>query len=176
KQKKLEPFLKKIIFSNYKNFQPNTEIEFNYPLTVLVGRNGTNKSSVLKALHACIHGTSLADFWFETDLDPIHAASYWYTYDYVLPNSDKVEAQVYLTKRKREGNIDYWETSAPSTAIGMQPYPDTKDPKFSSLPNKTRWMKINPDQKSSTYLSFRESLSCFDQFYYYGTYKWIFTK
>jgi len=174
--RKLEPYLKKIVFSNYKNFSPNTTIEFQYPLTVLVGRNGTNKSSVLKALSACIDGTSLADLWFETDIDPIHSAGYWYTYDYQISRKKTVEAQVYLTKRKREGNLDYWETSAPSTAIGMQPYIQQGDPLFGSLPNKTRWVKIDKNKKRSMYLSFRESLSSFDQFYYYGTHKWNFTQ
>ena len=171
----LEPYVKKIVFSNYKNFSANTTIEFQYPLTVLVGRNGTNKSSVLKALSACIDGTSLADLWFETDIDSIHSAGYWYTFDYELSKRKTVEAQVYLTKRKRKGNLDYWETSAPSTAIGMQPYIREDDPIFESLPNKTRWTKIDSTKKKSMYLSFRESLSSFDQFYYYGTYKWTFT-
>lgn len=174
-QRQLEPYVKKIVFSNYKNFSTNTTIEFQFPLTVLVGRNGTNKSSVLKALSACIDGTSLADLWFETDIDSIHSAGYWYTYDYELSRRRIVEAQVYLTKRKREGNLDYWETSAPSTAIGMQPYLSEDDPAFESLPNKTRWAKIDSAKKKSMYLSFRESLSSFDQFYYYGTYKWKFT-
>lgn len=173
--RQLEPYVKKIVFSNYKNFSTNTTIEFQYPLTVLVGRNGTNKSSVLKALSACIDGTSLADLWFETDIDSIHSAGYWYTYDYEISKRRTVEAQVYLTKRKREGNLDYWETSAPSTAIGMQPYLSEDDPAFESLPNKTRWAKIDSAKKKSMYLSFRESLSSFDQFYYYGTYKWTFT-
>jgi len=92
--RKLEPYLKKIVFSNYKNFSPNTTIEFQYP----------------------------------------------------------------------------------STAIGMQPYIQQGDPLFGSLPNKTRWVKIDKNKKRSMYLSFRESLSSFDQFYYYGTHKWNFTQ
>jgi hypothetical protein len=35
----LEPYVKKIVFSNYKNFSTNKTIEFQYPLTVLVGLN-----------------------------------------------------------------------------------------------------------------------------------------
>jgi hypothetical protein len=155
--RQLEPYVKKIVFSNYKNFSTNTTIEFQYPLTVLVGRNGTNKSSVLKALSACIDGTSLADLWFETDIDSIHSAGYWYTYDYEISRRRTVEAQVYLTKRKREGNLDYWETSAPSTAIGMQPYLSEDDPAFESLPNKTRWAKIDSAKKEYVFIISRIS-------------------
>lgn len=99
--RQLEPYVKKIVFSNYKNFSTNTTIEFQYPLTVLVGRNGTNKSSVLKALSACIDGTSLADLWFETDIDSIHSAGYWYTYDYELPRRRTVGTSLSNEAEKR---------------------------------------------------------------------------
>ncbi|MBD8347819.1 AAA family ATPase [Dysgonomonas sp. HGC4] len=40
-----------IRFPYYKNFIKDTKITFDFPLTVLVGPNGTGKSSILKALY-----------------------------------------------------------------------------------------------------------------------------
>ena len=42
-------YIKYIQFPKYKNLTENSKIEFEFPLTMLVGKNGTGKSSVLQA-------------------------------------------------------------------------------------------------------------------------------
>jgi hypothetical protein len=61
-------------FPNFKNIERDASIEFDFPLTVLVGASGIGKSSVLHALFGMPEGHSTARFWFSTDLDPIKAA------------------------------------------------------------------------------------------------------
>lgn len=51
--KKFRPYIDYIYFPYFKNLTSFTRIEFNFPITVLIGANGTNKSSILKALEAC---------------------------------------------------------------------------------------------------------------------------
>ena len=67
----LEPFIRHIRFPVYKNLEANTKIEFTYPITVIVGANGTNKSSVLKALYGVPGYNNLGNLWFSTSIDPI---------------------------------------------------------------------------------------------------------
>lgn len=38
---------------------------------MLVGKNGTGKSSVLQAIYGCPQNKSTGDYWFSTDVDPI---------------------------------------------------------------------------------------------------------
>ena len=42
-----EPFIREIVFTNFKNIQNFQKIEFTYPITALIGQNGTNKTSAL---------------------------------------------------------------------------------------------------------------------------------
>lgn len=46
-------YIKYIQFPKYKNLTEGSRIEFNFPLTMLVGKNGTGKSSVLQAVYGC---------------------------------------------------------------------------------------------------------------------------
>ncbi|MBK0124630.1 hypothetical protein IAE30_12855 [Pantoea sp. S61] len=67
----MEPFIRHIRFPFYKNLSEGVRIDFTFPITVLVGQNGTNKSSVLKALYGTPNGYSLGSLWFSTSVDPI---------------------------------------------------------------------------------------------------------
>ena len=40
-------------------------------MTVLIGKNGSGKSSTLHALFGAPQGYTCSDFWFSTDVDPI---------------------------------------------------------------------------------------------------------
>ncbi|MCC2890180.1 hypothetical protein [Enterobacter hormaechei] len=42
-----EPFIQHIRFPYFKNLEMNARIDFQFPITALVGQNGTNKSSVI---------------------------------------------------------------------------------------------------------------------------------
>ena len=160
------PYIKFIEFSNFKNFQEKSRLTFEFPITVLVGGNGTNKSSVLKALESCCPDKIISNRWFSTDVDAIShdpVPQFWYAHD-LKSNSDTQEAQVLVAKYKRDGNPDYWEKARPLTGLGMEKIPDDQ-----GFKNKwgvtTRWPQI---EKKVSYLTFRETISAFDKFFYYG--------
>lgn len=161
-----EPRIKFIEFASFKNFDEMSRITFNHPITVLVGGNGTNKSSILKALESCCPDKIISNRWFSTDVDAIShnpVPQFWYAHD-ITKDGETQEAQVLISKYKREGNPDYWEKSKPLVGIGMNRIPD--DPSFKTKWNiSSRWPQI---QKDVLYLTFRESISAFDKFFYYG--------
>src|SRR5664279_473183 len=68
---KCEPFIRHIRFPRYKNLASGLTIEFNFPITALVGPNGTNKSSILVAIQGAPGNQSPGQYWFSTDIDPI---------------------------------------------------------------------------------------------------------
>jgi hypothetical protein len=48
--RKFDPYISHIRFPHYKNLAPDLKIDFDFPITALVGPNGTNKSSILRAI------------------------------------------------------------------------------------------------------------------------------
>ena len=76
KQKNIfKNYIEYIIFPYYKNLLPNSKIDFEFPLTILVGKNGSGKSSTLHALYGAPLNKSCSDFWFSTEVDPINENS-----------------------------------------------------------------------------------------------------
>ena len=77
-------FITDIHFPCFKGLAPNSEIRFQFPLTVLVGENGCGKSSVLQALETAPEGSSYSQKWFSTRVDPIPEEprpAFWYSYN-----------------------------------------------------------------------------------------------
>ena len=64
-------YIEYIVFPYYKNLVPGTKINLEFPITILVGKNGSGKSSTLHALYGAPYWKSCADFWFSTEVDPI---------------------------------------------------------------------------------------------------------
>ena len=62
KNSDFEPFIRHIRFPKYKNFVSGTKIDFTFPITVLVGENGCNKSSVIRALYGAPTNKSLGEY------------------------------------------------------------------------------------------------------------------
>jgi predicted ATPase len=166
---KFRPYIEYIYFPHFKNLTPFTRIDLNFPITVLVGANGTNKSSILKALEACCPNVSLGNRWFSTHIDPIrHKPNLpCFVYGYTVEkNGIENDAQVLYVKTYRKDDPDYWETGKFTAKYQMTPLPtDSATLKFWGL-DKQRWSKIK--KPKPIYLTFRESISAFDKFYYYG--------
>lgn len=166
--KKLEPYIGHIRFPQYKNLSPNTRVEFSYPITALVGANGTNKSSILRALYGSPGYNNLGNYWFSTSIDPIEETGgrpSCFIYGYWNPIEGKI-VEVIKTRVKEEEDPDYWEPSRPLTGYGMERPPkivgDQETPEGRS---KTRWNTI---KKEVVYIDFRSALSAFDKFFYHG--------
>jgi hypothetical protein len=98
----LKHYIAYATFPKFKNIEPGTRVDFEFPLTALVGANGIGKTSLLHALWGMPYGYSTSKFWFETDLDPIEG--------------NRKDAQRYFyghwSRRDAEGasrSGDYWE-------------------------------------------------------------------
>lgn len=166
---KFEPFIRHIRFPRYKNFEELEKIEISFPITAIIGENGTNKSSVIRAFYGAPSQKSLGDYWFESKVDAIKdkdesPSCFIYGYRCPLVNNNIVEV---LKTRVRNGkNLDYWEPSRPILKYGMEKleekeYLTEEEKKWRS---KTRWNTIN---KNVVYLDFRhEALSAYDRFFY----------
>lgn len=161
-------YITDIHFPYYKGLVPDAKIEFKFPLTVLVGENGCGKSSVLQALENVSAGKSLSQRWFSTSVDPIPENArpcFWYSY---YSSDAKRTVQILNTRIKKKfkdgsENPDYWEPSRPVAKYGMELF----DEKFANTPGATgsRW---NGTKRKVEYIDFREEISAFDKYFYFG--------
>ena len=164
-------YITNIHFPCFKGLEPNSEIFFRFPLTVLVGENGCGKSSVLQALETTPEGVSYTAKWFSTNVDPIPEnprPAFWYTY---YNSEAKREVQVLNQRTKKKDNPDYWEPSRPVVKYGMEKFEEHTPP----LPgaSQTRW---NGTKRDVLYVDFRAEITAFDRYFYYdenpNTKKW----
>lgn len=176
-KRKLEPYIQYIRFPYFKNIEEGLKIEFNFPLTVLVGQNGTNKSSVLRAIYGCPEDKNIGNFWFSTCIDPIaeDGGRPRFIYSYYQPEAKRnVEViktriqRVYGSKKGQKTkkiNPDYWEPSRPLISDGMAKMPE--DGKLEGR-TKTRWKLM---KKDVIFMDFRSEISAFDKCFYHGDLK-----
>jgi hypothetical protein len=166
-----EPFIQHIRFPYFKNLELNARIDFNFPITVLVGQNGTNKSSVIKALLGCPHGKSITRYWFTTETDDVpdlvrdDGSVLKPRYIYGYKNSEQRTIEILQTRvNATRQSLDYWETSRPLVSDNM----DSVSEVSGAESNATRWKKI---KKGLVYLDFRSEISAFDRCMYHSDYK-----
>ncbi|EPC8190000.1 ATP-dependent nuclease [Yersinia enterocolitica] len=158
----IEPFIRHIRFPFYKNLEEYSTINFNYPITALVGQNGTNKSSVLRALYGSPNNYSLGNLWFSTDIDEIKDdGRSRFIYGYYDSYSKEI-VEVIKTRIVDKEDPDLWETSRPLAKDGMKKMPEDI---ISQNQQKSRWKQID---KLVTYIDFRASISAFDKFFYHS--------
>lgn len=166
-----EPFIRHIRFPYFKNLELDARIDFSFPITALVGQNGTNKSSVIKALFGCPHGKNITRYWFTTETDDIpdlkleDGTSLKPRYIYGYKNADGriveiLQSRINATKQ----TLDYWETSRPLVSDNMESVADVSG----ADSNATRWKKI---VKGLVILDFRSEISAFDRCMYHSDYK-----
>lgn len=168
KSRKLEPFIEHIRFPHYKNLSPDTCIEFTYPITALVGANGTNKSSILRALYGSPGYNNLGNYWFSTSVDPIEETEdgrSCFVYGYWNAHEGKT-VEVLKTRIRKENDPDYWEPSRPVVKYGMEEIPPLKNGIAAHAGrSETRWNTID---KNVANLDFRADLSAYDKLFYHG--------
>lgn len=163
----MEPFVRSIRFPRFKNLLPGSELNFTYPITALIGPNGTNKSTILRALQGSPQGYDIGDHWFDTSLDPLTAESkdpHRFIHSYRAPSgilAEVIQARVGKTSR----GPDYFETSAPRKRDGMAQMPYPAHPDDASVRNKTRWKPIH---KPVIYLDFRQEIPAYDIFMHFN--------
>lgn len=145
-------YIEYIKFPFYKNLIPNSKINFEFPLTVLVGKNGSGKSSTLHALFGAPMGYTCSNFWFSTEVDPITEDGDRPRYLYGYKSDKDSEIKEVLKARILRGGTktkkrdpDYWETSKPLKKDGM------------------RGERCAPVEKKVIYLDFRAEVSAFDK-------------
>lgn len=127
--RQLDPYINYIRFPSYRNLRDNLKISFEFPLTAIVGQNGTNKSSVLRALWGCPEGNSLSRFWFSTEVDQIleDGGRPRYIYSYYQQEA-KLDVEVIKTRIQKSDNPEYWEPARPQVSDGMERMPPAKPP------------------------------------------------
>jgi energy-coupling factor transporter ATP-binding protein EcfA2 len=160
----LDKFIGEAIFPSFKNLEPQTRIAFEFPLTALVGANGSGKSSILHALWGMPLGFSTARFWFSTAVDPISDGGANGVPRYIYKHWVK-ELNSYVETKKVRGarRLDYWEPARALKSDGMKPMPTlvAKDKPFRSA---SRW---NPAVRDVRYINFKCEFSAFDRFFYF---------
>ncbi|MFZ4853084.1 AAA family ATPase [Enterococcus entomosocium] len=159
-----EPYVRNIRFPKYKSLIENTEINFTFPLTVLVGVNGTNKTSILQALYGVPGNHSVGNYWFSTDVDVIEEdkdIKNCLVYSYFHKGA-KRNVEVLKTRVNRKEQKDYWEPSRPIVKYGMV---TPKKEELVEAKNKstTRWDNL---EKSVVFCDFKDYISAFDMYFY----------
>jgi len=166
-------FIEYIRFPFFKNFEKDLKVNFNFPITFIVGQNGSGKSSLLHALYGAPRNYSIATYWFDTALDPIeyiktnrHCFIYSYFAEYSRKNVEVIKLRIQVRDKKTgKINLDYWEPSRPYKKYFMI-RPQESDDKRDTSPTKDRW---NPITKSVYHMDFRYSLSAYDKYFYFGS-------
>ncbi|MGX9959814.1 ATP-dependent nuclease [Xanthomonas euvesicatoria] len=161
----LRKFIGSIRFPNFKNIEPGTVIDFGFPLTILVGANGSGKSSVLHALYGAPDKQTTRDFWFSTELDPILEGKGLGVSRYVYSHWNEATKSFVETRkaRVRSGTkLDYWEPTKIVIGDGMAPLPVPAPVGAAS----DRWLPVD---RSVVHINFKAEISAFDRFFYFET-------
>lgn len=168
--KEYAPMIKSIKFSNYKNVANDKNIEFNFPVSIIVGPNGTNKTSILRALESCPKGKSLSDYWFSTELDPIprpvsKSDNPEYTYSYDIPGVNKIAGKVRKYMTFKNDRDDYFEPAKRVDNDGYESLSDNQKRKVAIYRKSEGW---KPVPKKVVYIDMRQRVPAYDINMTYG--------
>lgn len=163
-------YITHIRFPRFKNLAPGTNIDFSFPITALVGANGSGKTSVLHALYGAPLRYSTGEYWFSTQVDPIEegdgSPSRFIYGHYNSGLKAVVETRKARVRKVRDGKSDpnYWEPTKEAPGDGML-VPEISVGKDIDGRSKDRW---NPVMRKVIYINFRKELSAFDKYFYFG--------
>ena len=159
---KFEPSIHYVRFPRYKNLAPGTKITFDHPITAIVGPNGVNKTSVLRALYGVPEGKSTGQYWFSTATDAIPGDRA--TCIHGRKQGDAI-VEVLKQRSAADKTLDYWEPSRPIKAYGMSDMPEIDEGQPLVGRSKTRWDPIN---KNVVYIETSDRISAFDRCFHYA--------
>lgn len=158
--KPLKNYIAYAVFPKFKSIEAGARVDFEFPLTALVGANGIGKSSLLHALWGMPYGYSTSKFCFSTALDPIQGTQkdpqrYFYGH-WSESFGGIVETRKARVGRKR----DYWEPARRSGPDGMAALPSQDyEGKVSD-----RW---NPVRRDVVYINLKATFGSFDRYFYF---------
>lgn len=164
----LNKFISYAVFPNFKNLSPGQRIDFDYSLTVLVGPNGTGKTSILHALYGMPSGKTTAKYWFSTALDAISEGHGLGPQRYFYGHWFSKEYKTVETRKSRvtsDRSPEYWEPTKATKGDGMIDVPLLSDDEIFDGRSKDRW---NPVARDVVFLNFKEQLSAYDKYMYFG--------
>jgi predicted ATPase len=152
--KNRKSYILSLRFPNYRNLRADSELPFDFPITILLGRNGTNKSSILHALYGSPSGQTIGDFWFETELDAIpperNGRKQSVIHRYYGEQGEIVEC-IKARAPRGEKDPDYWEAVKHSQIYGLP----------------VSGARFSPIKLKVTHLDFRGELPAFDKYFYF---------
>ncbi|MDT3706306.1 MAG: AAA family ATPase [Thiobacillus sp.] len=163
-------YITHIRFPRYKNMVAGARIDFKFPITALVGANGSGKTSVLNALYGAPKRCSTGEYWFSTKVDPIEEGEgspnrfiYGHYNHGIKGVVETRKARVRKVRNGRE-NPNYWEPTKESPGDDMI-MPAIAAGKKIDGRSLDRW---NPVARKVVYINFRKELSAFDKYFYFG--------
>lgn len=162
----LKKFIGEIRFPNFKNLEPGTRVTFDHALTVLVGANGSGKSSILQALYGTPKGYSTGDFWFSTELDPIQEGGGLGPPRFIYTHWNEFANAFVETRKARvrsQDRLDYWEPTKIVRGDGMEPLPVGPRPPGAAS---DRWL---PVERKVIHINAKAEISAFDRYFYFET-------
>jgi predicted ATPase len=165
-----EPYIHYIRFPYFKNLGADLRVDFSFPITALVGANGSNKSSILRALQGCPEGQNIGLYWFGTPLDSVsdeerHRFIHGRWSDSAQCLVEIIQIRRARTKgRNGKSAPDYFESDEPLVRDGMQPMPEPPTPMPEDR-SETRWRAI---RKNVVYFDFRAEISAFDKYFHHN--------
>ena len=85
---------------NMRRFQPETTINFEFPITVLVGKNGSGKTTIMKLIQALAHFNNPQEILFETVIDNggMENASFTYRFGDEVVKCSRVSSNKWRTE------------------------------------------------------------------------------
>lgn len=170
--KAFEPQIHHIRFPRFRNLEDNLQIDFGFPITAIVGPNGTNKSSILRALQGCPDYENIGKYWFGTAMDVISTEERHRFVHGRWSTSAQEVVEIIKTRIRRTGADaetfpDYFEPSRPIARDGMSIMPAAPIPMPADR-TATRWKAI---EKSVLYIDFRAEISAFDKYFFHNEYR-----
>jgi predicted ATPase len=163
-------YIAHIRFPRYKNMAPGTRLDFNFPITALVGANGSGKTSILNALYGAPKGYQTGEFWFSTKVDPIEEGG-GSPNRFIYGHYSRSYARIVETRKARVRKVskgrddpNYWEPTKEAPGDGMMVPALAAGEKLEGR-SLDRW---NPVSRKVLYINFRKELSAFDKYFYFG--------